>query len=48
MPMLRLSGRWLAKAGFETGQVIEIEVQHGRLTIMTGAETEEEQMPAGG
>jgi Toxin SymE, type I toxin-antitoxin system len=43
VPMLRLSGKWLARAGFEIGQPIEIDVQKGRLTIMVNtdpAETE--------
>lgn len=45
VPMLRLTGRWLAVAGFEIGQLIEIEVQRGRLTILIASEMEEETRP---
>jgi hypothetical protein len=31
--MLRLTGRWLAEAGFPTGAPIAIQVQDGRLII---------------
>jgi len=41
VPMLRLSGRWLARAGFEIGQPIEIGVQRGKLTIMVTADPAE-------
>ncbi|MFD1554501.1 SymE family type I addiction module toxin [Paraburkholderia silviterrae] len=30
-PWIKLSGRWLELAGFEAGQRVRIEVQHGRL-----------------
>jgi hypothetical protein len=33
VPMLRLTGKWLAKAGFEIGQLIDIEVKRGKLII---------------
>jgi hypothetical protein len=42
VPMLRLSGRWLAEAGFETGQEIEVHVQQGTLTIMISPDAAEE------
>lgn len=32
-PWLKLSGRWLEHAGFDPGQRVRIEVQHGRLVI---------------
>ncbi len=34
VPLLRLTGKWLAKARFEIGQLIEIEVEDGKLLIM--------------
>jgi hypothetical protein len=45
VPMLRLSGWWLARAGFDVGQEIEIRVQRGRLTIMVPPESSEETGP---
>ena len=33
IPMLRLTGKWLAEAGFDLGQPIEIEVKTGELAI---------------
>ncbi len=33
IPMLRLTGKWLAEAGFNRGQQIEIEVKAGELAI---------------
>ncbi|MFC6308254.1 SymE family type I addiction module toxin [Paraburkholderia dipogonis] len=32
-PWIRLSGRWLAKAGFNISDRIQVEVQRGRLVI---------------
>lgn len=32
-PWMKLSGRWLEQAGFDPGQRVRIEVQHGRLVI---------------
>jgi len=32
--MLRVTGKWLARAGFDIGQPFEIDVQPGKLTIM--------------
>jgi hypothetical protein len=33
VPMLRLTGKWLAKAGFDIDQLIEIEVKRNKLII---------------
>jgi toxic protein SymE len=33
VPWLKLSGKWLEQAGFDPGQRVRIEVQHGRLVI---------------
>ncbi|HEX5759539.1 MAG TPA: SymE family type I addiction module toxin [Thermoanaerobaculia bacterium] len=33
VPDLRISGRWLQRAGFDRGQHYEIEARAGRLTI---------------
>jgi hypothetical protein len=33
LPMLRLTGKWLARAGFPIGQPIEVEVRRGKLII---------------
>jgi hypothetical protein len=33
VPMLRLTGKWLAKTGFDIGQLIEIEVKRNKLII---------------
>lgn len=32
-PMLRLSGRWLAEAGFQVGDLVHVAVTRGRLVI---------------
>ncbi|WP_235024451.1 SymE family type I addiction module toxin [Caballeronia arvi] len=32
-PWIRLAGRWLEQAGFEAGQQVRVEVQHGKLII---------------
>ena len=32
-PMLRLSGRWLQRAGFDIGQRVRVRVDAGRLVI---------------
>ncbi|AQH02080.1 hypothetical protein A9R05_22985 [Burkholderia sp. KK1] len=32
-PWLKLAGRWLEQAGFESGQRAKVEVQHGKLVI---------------
>jgi hypothetical protein len=33
VPMIRLRGRWLKRAGFREGDVLRIEVQDGRLVL---------------
>lgn len=45
VPMLRLTGRWLAAAGFDIGQLIEIKVERGKLTILIDSEMAEETRP---
>jgi toxic protein SymE len=32
-PWLRIAGMWLEQAGFEPGQRVRIQVEHGRLVI---------------
>ena len=32
-PWLKLSGHWLEQAGFEAGQSVRVQVEHGRLVI---------------
>ncbi|MBP0595967.1 SymE family type I addiction module toxin [Paraburkholderia sp. LEh10] len=32
-PWMKLAGRWIEHAGFEAGQRVRINVEHGRLTI---------------
>jgi hypothetical protein len=32
-PYLRLKGKWLAQAGFESGTYVRVEVEQGRLVI---------------
>ncbi len=44
---LRLSGRWLEKAGFRIGQSVFVQVENGKLTIMPMEETEANQVEAG-
>ena len=46
-PFLRLSGRWLEKAGFRIGQSVFVQVENGKLTIMPMEETEANQVEAG-
>lgn len=48
VPVLRLTGNWLAQAGFEIGQPIEIEVQQGKLTIVVNATGMEQSIAASG
>ncbi len=33
VPMIRLRGRWLKRAGFREGDALRIEVQDGRLVL---------------
>jgi hypothetical protein len=33
VPMIRLRGRWLMRAGFREGDAIRIEVEEGRLVL---------------
>lgn len=35
VPCVRLCGRWLEEAGFSIGQHIKVEVDEGRLTIVS-------------
>jgi toxic protein SymE len=32
-PWIKLAGRWLEQAGFEAGQSVRVQVEHGRLVI---------------
>ncbi len=48
VPMLRLTGKWLAKANFEIGQPIEIEVEDGKLLIMIDKQSQHEAVAATG
>jgi len=34
VPMLRLRGEWLKRAGFEEGRQVHIEVADGRITLI--------------
>jgi Toxin SymE, type I toxin-antitoxin system len=34
VPMIRLRGRWLMRAGFREGDALRIEVEEGRLVLM--------------
>jgi hypothetical protein len=33
VPMIRLRGKWLKRAGFEEGRLVQIDVDNGRLTV---------------
>ncbi len=33
VPFLRLSGQWMVAAGFEIGERVRVEVEHGRLVV---------------
>ena len=33
VPFIRLSGKWLQEAGFESGDSIRVDVEYGRLVI---------------
>ncbi|QGY31190.1 SymE family type I addiction module toxin [Pantoea cypripedii] len=35
-PQLSIAGRWLAEAGFETGQAVTLRVEAGCLTLTAG------------
>ncbi|MEA3188525.1 MAG: Toxin SymE, type toxin-antitoxin system [Chthoniobacter sp.] len=37
VPQIRLSGKWLADAGFREGDTVEIAVEPGRLTLVDRA-----------
>ncbi len=45
-PFLRLSGRWLEKAGFRIGQSVFVQVENGKLTITAMKEAEANQVEA--
>lgn len=35
VPYLRMSGRWLEEHGFGIGSVVQVRVEHGRLTLIS-------------
>jgi hypothetical protein len=37
VPYLRMSGRWLKEHGFGIGSVVQVRVEHGRLTLTSEA-----------
>ena len=37
VPYLRMSGRWLEEHGFGIGSVVQVRVEHGRLTLISEA-----------
>jgi hypothetical protein len=46
VPMLRLTGKWLSKAGFDIGQLIEIEVKRNKLIIRIDRQPQVSPRPA--
>jgi Toxin SymE, type I toxin-antitoxin system len=40
VPMLRLSGEWLKRAGFEEGRHVSVDVGDGRLVLAVEKEAE--------
>ena len=40
-PFIRLSGRWLERAGFSLGQTVSVLVESGKLTITPVVETKD-------
>jgi hypothetical protein len=38
VPMIRLRGRWLMRAGFREGDALRIEVEEGRLVLTRPAD----------
>ena len=36
IPMIRLRGRWLRRAGFQEGQRLRLEVEDGKLILSNG------------
>lgn len=39
VPWIRMSGHWLAKAGFATGTPFNVQVEDGRITLTAQQET---------
>jgi type I toxin-antitoxin system toxin SymE len=39
VPMIRLRGRWLMRAGFREGDALQIEVEEGRLVLTRPGDT---------
>lgn len=37
VPFLRMNGKWLAKAGFQIGSKVRVEVEEGRLVLTSRA-----------
>ena len=38
VPYLRMSGRWLEEHGFTIGSGVQVVVEHGRVTLISGSE----------
>jgi len=38
VPMIRLRGKWLKRAGFEEGMQVHVDVTVGKLTILSATE----------
>jgi hypothetical protein len=47
VPMIRLRGRWLVRAGFREGDALRIEVQDGRLVLTRPGEPLPTRIPLG-
>lgn len=39
VPMIRLRGRWLMRAGFREGDALQVEVEEGRLVLTRPGES---------
>jgi hypothetical protein len=39
VPYLRMSGRWLEEHGFAIGSGVQVVVEHGRVTLISGGDT---------
>ncbi|HYC92874.1 MAG TPA: SymE family type I addiction module toxin [Thermoanaerobaculia bacterium] len=38
VPYLRMSGRWLEEHGFAIGSDVQVVVEHGRVTLISGGD----------
>ena len=48
VPYLRMSGRWLEEHGFAIGSGVQVVVEHGRVTLLSGRDERTDERPPAG